>query len=277
MRRILTVCSLLFLFSVLLVAPPTNAGRCIKRCGGGSITVSPSDNTVEESHLKAVDAASDEECLTYENTVGDFEWQACNDLEAIDPPNVADTEVYIGTGAGTGAWSVLSGDATMANDGTVTVVNDSHTHTGTTGSATVSQVDISSDTNLAVTAPLVLTEDTLSVSEYASAVSSTGGALAVNTVTLATSAADYDLPDECDTATGAWAVLIVKGAIKVQLTVAGHLEDVFKYQGIATLIAGDELENTSSAEQDRVTAICMEANTWYVEGIGTWADGGPDD
>jgi hypothetical protein len=35
MRRILTVCSILFLFGVLLVAPPTNAGRCIKRCSGG--------------------------------------------------------------------------------------------------------------------------------------------------------------------------------------------------------------------------------------------------
>jgi hypothetical protein len=32
---------------------------------------------VLESHLKAVDAAGDEECLTYETTTGDFEWQAC--------------------------------------------------------------------------------------------------------------------------------------------------------------------------------------------------------
>jgi len=46
-----------------------------------------------------------------------------NDLEATDPPNVADTEVYIGTGAGTGAWSALSGDATMTNAGVVTLVH----------------------------------------------------------------------------------------------------------------------------------------------------------
>ena len=32
---------------------------------------------VLESSLKAVDAAADEECLTYETTTGDFEWQAC--------------------------------------------------------------------------------------------------------------------------------------------------------------------------------------------------------
>ncbi len=33
--------------------------------------------TLEEVHLKAVDTAADEECLTYEATVGDFEWQSC--------------------------------------------------------------------------------------------------------------------------------------------------------------------------------------------------------
>lgn len=35
------------------------------------------NDKVLEAHLKAVDAAGDEECLTYETTTGDFEWQAC--------------------------------------------------------------------------------------------------------------------------------------------------------------------------------------------------------
>lgn len=35
------------------------------------------DNDLLEADLKAVDSASDEECLTYETTTGDFEWQAC--------------------------------------------------------------------------------------------------------------------------------------------------------------------------------------------------------
>ena len=35
------------------------------------------DNKIVEADLKAVDSASDEECLTYEVTTGDFEWQAC--------------------------------------------------------------------------------------------------------------------------------------------------------------------------------------------------------
>jgi hypothetical protein len=35
------------------------------------------DGAVVESDLNVVDAAADEECLTYESTVGDFEWQPC--------------------------------------------------------------------------------------------------------------------------------------------------------------------------------------------------------
>lgn len=35
------------------------------------------DDAILEVMLKAVDAAADEECLTYETTTGDFEWQAC--------------------------------------------------------------------------------------------------------------------------------------------------------------------------------------------------------
>lgn len=35
------------------------------------------NDKVLEAHLKAVDAAVDEECLTYESTTGDFEWQTC--------------------------------------------------------------------------------------------------------------------------------------------------------------------------------------------------------
>jgi excisionase family DNA binding protein len=35
------------------------------------------DNTILEADLKVVDSAGDEECLTYEETGGDFEWQSC--------------------------------------------------------------------------------------------------------------------------------------------------------------------------------------------------------
>lgn len=85
------------------------------------------DDAILESHLKAVDSASDEECLTYETTTGDFEWQSCvgaetNDLETDGAANIADTEVFIGTGAGTGNYAAFSGDVTLANDGTTAVI-----------------------------------------------------------------------------------------------------------------------------------------------------------
>lgn len=44
-----------------------------------------------------------------------------NDLEAIDPPTILDTEVYIGTGAGTGEFAPISGDATVDNTGALTI------------------------------------------------------------------------------------------------------------------------------------------------------------
>lgn len=45
-----------------------------------------------ESHLKAVDVAGDEECLTYETTTGDFEWQACGGgggMSTVEENNVS--------------------------------------------------------------------------------------------------------------------------------------------------------------------------------------------
>lgn len=45
--------------------------------GTTAITTTIGSDKVLESMLKAVDAASDEECLTYETTTGDFEWQTC--------------------------------------------------------------------------------------------------------------------------------------------------------------------------------------------------------
>lgn len=47
-------------------------------------------------------------------------------LESITLTNIADTEILIGTGAGTAAFAALSGNATMSNAGVVTV-------TGATG------------------------------------------------------------------------------------------------------------------------------------------------
>lgn len=45
--------------------------------GTTAITTTIGNDKILESMLKAVDAAVDEECLTKEDTTGDFEWQSC--------------------------------------------------------------------------------------------------------------------------------------------------------------------------------------------------------
>lgn len=56
--------------------------------GTGLAAVTIGADKVLESHLKAVDAAGDEECLTYESTVGDFEWQTCGGGGSFDSTTV---------------------------------------------------------------------------------------------------------------------------------------------------------------------------------------------
>jgi hypothetical protein len=47
-----------------------------------------------------------------------------NNLEGDGAANIADTEIFIGTGAGTGNYAAIGGEAAMANDGTVTLDDD---------------------------------------------------------------------------------------------------------------------------------------------------------
>lgn len=42
-----------------------------------TVTANINDDSILEADLKAVDSPVDEECLTYESTTGDFEWQTC--------------------------------------------------------------------------------------------------------------------------------------------------------------------------------------------------------
>lgn len=78
------------------------------------------DDTVLEADLKAVDAAGDEECLTYEATGGDFEWQTCSaSTEWTDGgdfvyPNEFVDEILIGTST-QHAKNILTVTATSTN------------------------------------------------------------------------------------------------------------------------------------------------------------------
>ncbi len=71
------------------------------------------DGTISEADFAAVDAAADEECLTYESTIGDFEWQSCGGGSSVAEGRPATGTVnYSLPGAGfTGA----STEANVAN------------------------------------------------------------------------------------------------------------------------------------------------------------------
>lgn len=57
----------------------------------GAVTIGA--DKILESHLKAVDAASDEECLTFETTTGDFEWQSCGGAATTTLQQAYDNDV----------------------------------------------------------------------------------------------------------------------------------------------------------------------------------------
>ncbi|MCA9404851.1 MAG: hypothetical protein KC897_13765, partial [Candidatus Omnitrophica bacterium] len=67
-----------------------------------------------------------------------------NDLEGDGAANIADTEVFIGTGAGTGNYVTLSGDATLANDGTLSIAANA-VGSSEIADGTVSTDDIAAD------------------------------------------------------------------------------------------------------------------------------------
>jgi len=52
-------------------------GTTLEIDSGAVGTAEIADGTIAEVDLKVVDTPSDEECLTYETTAGDFEWQSC--------------------------------------------------------------------------------------------------------------------------------------------------------------------------------------------------------
>jgi len=90
-----------------------NSGGTITTASGDLVLTSTAsvllkDDTVTEGDLKAVDSAADEECLTYETTTGDFEWQPCGAFDT--------TAVESATwGGGAGAsivwdWDLSAGD-----------------------------------------------------------------------------------------------------------------------------------------------------------------------
>ncbi|HCI03709.1 TPA: hypothetical protein DE059_02160 [Candidatus Peribacteria bacterium] len=62
----------------------------------GAVTITEgalTDDTIVEGDLKAVDAAADEDFLTYESTTGDFEWHSVADVSANIAADIAEGEL----------------------------------------------------------------------------------------------------------------------------------------------------------------------------------------
>ncbi|NCC23364.1 MAG: hypothetical protein EOM26_13035, partial [Alphaproteobacteria bacterium] len=91
--------------------------------GSGSGTGLTADSVLE-SHLKAVDTANDEECLTYESTTGDFEWQTCG--SGGGTPGGSATQVQYNDGSGFAGDADFTWDATgntLSVTGSISLTN----------------------------------------------------------------------------------------------------------------------------------------------------------
>ncbi len=67
------------------------------------------DDEILEVDLDAVDTASDEECLTYEDSNSGFEWQSCGSTSLVDPGSDGDSSV----GSSSSGLELIGGDITL--------------------------------------------------------------------------------------------------------------------------------------------------------------------
>ncbi|MEK7152358.1 MAG: hypothetical protein AAB834_00275, partial [Patescibacteria group bacterium] len=131
--------------------------------GTGLAAVTIGADKVLESMLKAVDAAADEECLTYESTVGDFEWQTCGGSGAdtalsnlasvaVNAALVPGTAGALSFGSATKPWADIYLAGTSGTPGTN---NFKITGASTSGTRTITLPD--------ATGTVALTANNLSV------------------------------------------------------------------------------------------------------------------
>jgi hypothetical protein len=105
------------------------------------------------------------------------------------------------------------------------------------------------------------------------------GALTLNTIHVATAAADYDIPDgACNAAAdvGNWVTVIVRDVSEAISITSLDASNVIHAPGVA-LDAGDELDSSAAATGDgeHITLVCTTAENWNATSSGgVWADGG---
>jgi hypothetical protein len=89
---------------------------------GTSVSVDPTASAVTRITASTVDGGS-----TWGLDSSYASGSEVNNLESDGAAGIADTEIVIGTGAGTANYAAISGDATLANNGALTIANNSVT------------------------------------------------------------------------------------------------------------------------------------------------------
>jgi len=93
-----------------------------------------------EDDLKAVDAAVDEDILTYELTTGDFEWHSINEM--IAQATLTDAYIFVGNVSNLPAGVAVTGDITLSDIGVTAIGADKVLDTMVNWGAGADQVDL---------------------------------------------------------------------------------------------------------------------------------------
>ena len=110
-----------------LYATGTIQGGSMRSYGNLRVDGTTTLNTVEYTW-----PGSDGSGVLRSDGTGGLSWDTNSYLTGVTGSSLANNKIWIGNGSNQATEVTMGGDATMSNTGEVTVVNDSHNHTGTT-------------------------------------------------------------------------------------------------------------------------------------------------
>jgi hypothetical protein len=152
----------------IVVGNVSNVATSVAMSGDATITNTGAVTVGDDSHahstttVSGLDISNDTNLSAGSGIVltGDALSHSTADGYKHIPATGSSTQMLQYSSTGTAKWITMSGDASIADNGAITVGDDSHAHTGTT----ISGIDISSDTNLGAGNGLVLSGDNIVVS-----------------------------------------------------------------------------------------------------------------
>ena len=295
-------------FTIFQASDGATSGDCT--VGSGSVSVYCGCDGATCVSMNVVTATNGDIILNSAESTFDFTIDeagpailTCSDTGANCPLTVtsAGTGTLLLTTDGSGA--VIVGDAVtttldLVNTGAMTLGAAASTNSVAIESAGSITLEATGAINIgdasATSVPIITDGGTVtidgSVLAPAPAAAVASGAIAINSVTLATAAADYDIPDgACNAAgdVGNWVTIVVEDDTTLVSITSDDASNVFNVPGL-DIAAGNELDNvvTAAHEGQNITLTCLAADQWYMTagslnlaGAATiaWADGGGAD